>query len=79
MGSLGSSGDGHGHTAVFKMGHQQGPLRSTGNSAQCHVAAWMGGEFAGEWMHSRVPFAIHLKLSQHCKLAILQYKIKVQI
>ena len=24
-------------------------LGSTGNSAQCHVAAWMGGEFGGEW------------------------------
>ena len=23
-------------------------LDSTGNSAPCHVAAWMGGEFAGE-------------------------------
>ena len=23
---------------------------STGNSAQCHVAAWMGGEFWGEWI-----------------------------
>ena len=23
----------------------------TGNSAQCYVAAWMGGEFGGEWMH----------------------------
>ena len=23
-------------------------LDSTGNSAQCHVAAWMGGEFGGE-------------------------------
>ena len=22
-------------------------LDSTGNSAQCHVAAWMGGEFGG--------------------------------
>ena len=22
-------------------------LDSTGNSAQCHVAAWMGGEFRG--------------------------------
>lgn len=22
---------------------------STGNSAQCHVAAWMGGEFWGEY------------------------------
>ena len=21
------------------------------NSAQCYVAAWMGGEFGGEWIH----------------------------
>ena len=26
-------------------------LYSTENSAQCYVAAWMGEEFAGEWMH----------------------------
>ena len=26
-------------------------LHSTGNSAQCSVAVWMGGEFRGEWMH----------------------------
>ena len=46
-------------------------LYSTGNSAQCYVAAWMGGEFGGEWIHVYVclsPFAIHLKLSQHCLL-----------
>ena len=33
------------------------------------VAAWMGGEFGGEWIHVHVwlsPFAVHLKLSQHC-------------
>jgi len=24
---------------------------STGNSAQCYVAAWMGGEFEEEWIH----------------------------
>ena len=44
-------------------------LYSTGNSAQCYVAAWMGGEFGGEWTHAHVwlsPFAVHLKLSQHC-------------
>ena len=42
---------------------------STGNSAQCYVAAWMGGELRGEWIHVYVwlsPFAIHLKPSQHC-------------
>ena len=44
-------------------------LYSTGNSAQCSEAAWMGGEFGGEWTHVYVwlsPFAVHLKLSQHC-------------
>ena len=54
-------------------------LYSTGNSAQCYVAAWMGGEFRGEWILVYVllsPFAVYLKLSQHCYLAILQYKIK---
>ena len=25
-------------------------LYSTGNSAQCYVADWMGGEFRGEWI-----------------------------
>ena len=44
-------------------------LDSTGNSPQCHVAAWMGGEFGGEWIHVHVwlsPFAVHRKPSQHC-------------
>ena len=47
----------------------KGLLCSTGNSAQCYVAAWMGGEFGGEWILVYVwlnPFAVHLKLSQHC-------------
>ena len=26
-------------------------LYSTWNSAQCYVAAWMGREFGGEWIH----------------------------
>ena len=44
-------------------------LYSTWNSAQCYVAAWIGGEFGGEWILVYVwltPFAIHLTLSQHC-------------
>ena len=40
------------------------------NSAQCYVAAWMGGEFGGEWIHVYVwlsPFhVLKLKLAQHC-------------
>jgi len=44
-------------------------LYNTGNSAQCYVAALMGGEFGGEWIHVYAwlsPFAVRLKLSQHC-------------
>ena len=54
-------------------------LSSTRNSAQCYMAAWMGGEFGGEWIHVYAwlsPFAVHLKLSRHCSLTLLQYKIK---
>ena len=61
-------------------------LYSTGNSPQCYVAAWMGGKFGGEWIHTHThththtyirlsPFAVHLKLPQYCSLAIPQYKI----
>ena len=38
------------------------------------TAARMGREFAGEWIYVYVwlsPFAVHLKLSQHCLLAML--------
>ena len=43
-------------------------LYSTGNSAQCYVAALTGGEFE-EWTHVYAwlsPSAVLLKLSQHC-------------
>ena len=54
-------------------------LYSRGNRALCYVVAWWGGEFGGERIHVYVwlnRFAVHLKVSQHCWLAILQYKIK---
>ena len=48
------------------------------NSAQCYVAAPMGGEFEGKWIHVYVyvyvslsPFTIFLKLSQYCYLVML--------
>ena len=59
--------DGHVHTAIFKMDNQKDLLHSTGNSAQCYVAAWMGGEFGGKPIHVYVrlsPCAVHLKLAQ---------------
>ena len=30
------------------------PEYSTGNAAQYYVAAWMGGELGGEWMHKYI-------------------------
>ena len=53
----------------FKWMTNKDLLYSTGNSAQCYMAAWMGGEFGGEWIHVHVwlgPFAVYHKLSQHC-------------
>ena len=50
------------------------------NCAQCDVAAWMGREFGGEWICVYVwlsPFAVPLKLLQHCLLiryALIQNK-----
>ena len=44
------------------------PYNSTG-SAPCYMAAWMGGESGGEWIHVCAwlsPFTAHLKLSQSC-------------
>ena len=60
--------DGRVHTAILKWITKKDLLSSTGNSAQGYVAAWMGGEFGGEWIPVYVrpsPFAIHLTLSQH--------------
>ena len=44
-------------------------LYSTGISAQCYAAAWIGGEFGEEWIHVYVwlsPFIVHQKLLQYC-------------
>ena len=53
----------------FKSIKNKNLLYSTGNSAQRYVAAWMGGESGGEWIHAYVwpsHYAVHVKLSQHC-------------
>ena len=54
-------------------------LYSSGNSAQCFVAGYVGGEFGRECGYTYVyvwlsPLAIHLKLSQHYESALPQYK-----
>ena len=48
------------------MDNQQGPTVYHRNSTQYCVAAWMEGEFGGEWTDVCVwlsLFAVHLKLS----------------
>ena len=42
---------GYVHTADLKWITNKDLLCSTGDSVQCYVAAWMGGEFGGEWKH----------------------------
>ena len=42
-------------------------LYSLRNSAQCYVAAWMGGEFGGKWIHVYVwlsSFPVHLNIKK---------------
>ena len=54
-------------------------MYSTRNSAQGYAAAWMRRGFGEEWIHIYVwlsPFAIHLKLSQHCESVIQNKKFK---
>ena len=41
---------------------------STGYSAKCYLAAWIGGGLRGEWIHVCAwlsPSTLHLKLPQH--------------
>ena len=44
------------------------------NSAQCCVPAWKEEGLGDEWIYICV-WLSHLKLSQHCSSAILQYKM----
>ena len=57
------------HSAIFKMDKQQGPTVQHMELCSMLWAAWVGGEFGGEWIHVHVwlsPFKVHVKLSQHC-------------
>ena len=52
----------------FKWVTSKDLVYSTGSVAQCHVAAWMGGESGRQWIPVYVwlsPFTVDLKLSQH--------------
>ena len=43
-------GDGHVHTTVFIVEKRQGCTVQYIYHVPCHVAAWKGGEFGGEWI-----------------------------
>ena len=47
------------------MDNQQGPSVYMENSVQCYVAAWMGEEFGGEWIHVYVLRSPSLLCSPH--------------
>ena len=50
--------DQHEHTALFEIENQQGPTVSSGNSAQCYMAAWMGAEIGREWLQVYVRLSL---------------------
>ena len=67
------------HTAIFKMDSQQGPIVQHMELCSMLCASLDGRGVCGRWTHTRgwpSPFAVHLKLPQHCQLAITQNKIK---
>ena len=70
--------DGHGHTAVFNMENKQGPA-----AQPRELSSMSRGSLDGRGVWGRRdtctyinPFAIHLKLSQHCLLPIPPTQIK---
>ena len=82
-GSYGCQREGYGGGIVMEFGMDlcillylkwitnKDPLYSTGNSAQCYTAAWMGGEFGGEWIHVYVWLSESLCCSPETITALL--------
>ena len=70
--------EGHVHIVIYKMDKQQEPTVQHRKLCSMLCGSLDGRGVGGEWIHAYVwlsPFAVHLKLSQHWQLAILQYKI----
>ena len=59
------------HTIVYKINNKD-LLYSTGNYIQWLVATYHGKEYEKVYI-SLSHFSGHLKLTQHCKLTILQF------
>ena len=57
-------------------------LYNTGNSTLNSVITYVGKGSGKEWIYMYVQqnhFAVHPKLTEHCKSSILQYKIKIKL
>ena len=65
--------DGHVHTVILKIETDKDLLYSTGNSAQCYVADWMGGEFWGR-MDTCICMAQSLCCSPETIALLIGYK-----
>ena len=46
------AGDGHVHTAIFKMDNQKGLICTAHGTLLSVLAAWIRGELWGEWIHA---------------------------
>ena len=68
-----------GHTPVIAMDIHFPFIKNMEIPAQCYMAVWMGGGHGGKWTYGYVwlnSFDVHLRLSEHCWLAVSQYKNK---
>lgn len=68
--------DRHVYSAILKM-NNQGPAEQHMEPCSVLYSSLDGRESGEKWIHVYVwlrPFTVHLKLSQHCYLDILQYK-----
>ena len=74
----------HGHPLQYfclenPMDEEPGGLQSMGHKESDTIETTWHEQYRGERIHMFVwlgPFAVHLKVSQHCEKAIPQYKIK---
>ena len=51
----------------------KGILSGTGNSAQCYVAAWMGGELRREWIRVHVWLSLFILYLKTITTALIGY------
>ena len=64
---------------IYKTNNQQRPTVQHGELHSIFYDIYMGKEPEEEWKYVQLNyFVVHLKLTQHCKSTIFQYKTKQQ-